>query len=215
MEHECVFCNRNNFSENLIAECGGSSITASLGQITNGGYLLIIPNRHVACLGALRKKEIRPFAEVTYQALMALSSEYNRELARIGFWSFTVFEHGIVGQTIKHAHLHILPISINLTERIRCDFPSSKFEKIERFRDLQRKYSKNPMPYLFWGSRTKNGEAMVCWDPPAPPQYLRTITAEMLGRSERADWRKMNADLDKKLRGETIQKMKKHFIAEL
>lgn len=152
MEHECVFCNRNNFSENLIAECGGSSITASLGQITNGGYLLVIPNRHVACLGALRKKEIEPFAAVVYQTLMALSFEYSPKMVRIDFWPFTVFEHGIVGQTIKHAHLHILPIAINLTERIRRDFPSSKFEEIKRFQDLQKNIPETPC-------HTSSGEA--------------------------------------------------------
>ena len=67
-------------------------------------------------------------------------------------------------------------------------------------------------PYLYWrDAQTLFSQPTVCWDPPAPPQYLRTITAEALGRPERANWREMDPELDRKLGAETVRRLKPYF----
>ena len=128
-------------------------------------------------------------------------------------WPATVFEHGIVGQTIEHAHLHILPVALDLTTQIRKDFPNSEIQKLDSLNELSDIHVEQRVPYLFW--TTSSGKMMVCWNPPAPAQYLRTVTAKLLNRPERADWRKMDRELDTRLWKETVSLMRLYFFQAL
>lgn len=120
-----------------------------------------------------------------------------------------IFEHGIVGQTIKHAHLHYIPEVCSITEKICSDFPNNEITTISSLSKLQYLYKERQEPYLLW--RDSGGEMKVCWNPLALPQYLRTITTEALGRPERSNWRNMNPELDKRLIQETIRRLKAYF----
>lgn len=213
MDSACVFCDRKNFEERLIYENGDFYVVPTLGQITDGGYILTIPKRHVSCLAALsvhpQSTELDNFLELVFNVSRALSSEYSQKDYSGRPFPVTFFEHGIVGQTIKHAHLHILPSVLDFTHKVLADFPKSKFEYLEYPVHLQVLYKNNPQPYLFWS--TPKGKKMVCWDPPAPPQYLRLIAAELLGRPERGNWRNVNSEDDKKLCDETVRRLKPYF----
>lgn len=187
-------------------------MVATLGQITDGGYVLVIPKQHIACMGALatcRPSSLSYKAEgLMFKVACTLSLTYHKEKSSAPF-SITAFEHGVVGQTVKHAHLHIVPVALDFTARISADFPNIKIEELEYPSDLQTLYKENPQPYLFW---TAPGfRRMVCWDPPAPAQYLRLIAADLLGRPERGNWKNMNPELDKRLVGETVRLLKPHF----
>lgn len=192
---DCVFCDPEKTKTRTIASLDGVNIVPTLGQITEGGYVLLIPDKHVPCLGAMEDEEISIVDWIAYRLIRVLETTYKS--------SVTVFEHGIVGQTIKHAHLHFLPAQLDLGRRIRSDFPESEIQEIEFLSDLQQLYQKRQEPYLLWSVRP--GNYSVCWNPPAPPQYLRTVSAELLNVPERADWKKMDPELDKKLIDETIR----------
>ncbi len=70
-------------------------------------------------------------------------------------------------------------------------------------------YSKLQKPYLLWNDFGLIFE--IIWDPPAPLQYLRIVVADALGRPERANWRNMDPELDKKLWSETVKRLKPYF----
>ncbi|MBI2624914.1 MAG: HIT domain-containing protein [Candidatus Nealsonbacteria bacterium] len=201
---DCVFCDRAKFEERIVGENEYFFIVATLGQISNGGYVLLIPKRHVCCLGAMEEYEVEYLEAAQKKISAALSKEYT-----VG--SLTVFEHGILGQTIKHAHLHYLPEACSITERIRRGFPGNEISIILSLSELQRLYKEKQEPYLFW---TDSGREMnVCWNPfSVPPQYLRLIIAEALGRPERGNWRNMDPELDKRLIRETILRLKPYFL---
>jgi diadenosine tetraphosphate (Ap4A) HIT family hydrolase len=192
---DCVFCDPEKTKPRTIASLDGVNIVATLGQITEGGYVLLIPTDHVPCLGAMDKDQIKTISRITTQIVQCLKQEYQKPV--------TIFEHGIVGQTIKHAHLHFLPADIDLSDRILKDFPDSEIQTDHDLVSLQLLYQTRQEPYLLWS--VPSGNFSVCWNPPAPPQYLRIISAEMLGVPERADWKKMDPDLDKKLAEETVR----------
>jgi hypothetical protein len=63
--------------------------------------------------------------------------------------------------------------------------------------------------YLLWS--TPEGLLKTVTDPPAPLQYLRTVAAELTGRPERANWRDINQEDDKKLWQETVSRLKPYF----
>ena len=198
-----MFCDRTKFQDRLIAENEDFYLIATLGQII-GGYVLLVPKAHIPCIGDLHNvsESGREFTRLTIRALWR---EYGKGsiLPQV-----TTFEHGIVGQTIKHAHVHAVPAVINMTNRIRKDFPSAEIQEIELNR-LQALYRQRNEPYLFW--TTTGARPRVCWNPPAPPQYLRIVAADLVGYPERGNWREMDPELDKKLGEETVRRLKPYF----
>lgn len=203
MEANCTFCDRSKFQDRLVAENEDFYLIATLGQII-GGYVLIVPKAHIPCVGDLTavSEDGREFLRRTIRALW---KEYGGSsiLPQV-----TTFEHGIVGQTIKHAHIHAVPAVINMTNRIRSDFPKSEIQEIQ-LNQLQRLYGERKEPYLFW--TTTGARARVCWNPPAPAQYLRIVAADILSHPERANWREMDPELDRKLWEETVRRLKPYF----
>jgi diadenosine tetraphosphate (Ap4A) HIT family hydrolase len=204
MADDCVFCDKAKFGQDrIVMENENFFVGATIGQISDGGYLLLIPKSHVACLAGMSQSEI------------VLAEEAMREIDRVVSWEYnfppvTIFEHGIVGQTVKHAHMHFIPAACNISARIRRDFPESEIVSPITLRELQRLYAMNPQPYLLW--RGLNLNMSVCWNPPAPAMYLRIVVAEALGRPERANWRTMDRELDDRLIRETVARFRPHFL---
>ncbi len=164
--------------------------------------MLVIPKKHTACLGALNKPQAANLDHLTHELITILEDEYHHNV--------TFFEHGVVGQTINHAHLHIFPAKISLKFQIEKDFPESKIEAIENFSEFRKKYRSIRLPYLLWS--TPSNETLVCWNPPAKPEYLRLLTANLLNVPERGSWKNMDPLLDKRLANETIAKLGPTFI---
>ncbi len=202
MDNSCVFCDRTKFEERIIAETSNWYLIATLGQITDGGYALIIPKRHVPCVGAMKEQEIIKIDNILHIASNSIETEYGVRPI--------VFEHGVVGQTIQHAHLHLLPAKIRLCGRIYRDFPNAQICFLDSLKLLRWIYdAMGGKKYLFWS--TPENLLKIALDPPAPLQYLRTIVAEILGRPERGNWRNMDPELDKRLWQETVNRLKPYF----
>lgn len=208
MENNCAFCDRSQFEERIVAETDEHYVIATLGQIT-GGYVLVTPKEHISCFGAFTNNQAGVMWGVVRTVFHALSTEYLRNTKTPSFCPLTMFEHGIVGQTVKHAHLHILPAVIDLTSKIRADFPTAEMEELQWGELFLALYRKHPQPYLFWV--TPSNKPTVCWNPPAPNQYLRIVAAELSGRPERANWRTMDPELDRRLYLETVTRLKPYF----
>lgn len=213
MDSACAFCDRKNIEERLIYENDGFYVVATLGQITDGGYVLVIPKKHILCLGELSSDclyyEVDKMWRIACLIINALNREYPQKNDSKISTNFTAFEHGIVGQSIKHAHLHILPRYLNFLSTLKRDFPNSKLEEEKYFGGLQSLYQKSPRPYLYYTNVF--GHGTICWNPPAPAQYLRLMAAELLGRPERGNWRDTDPELDKRLGEETVRRLKPYF----
>lgn len=198
----CTFCDFSKIAENTLASIRGFNIVASRGQITNGGYLLLIPTAHIACIGCFSAEQAQLISELSDLVEDVVGEEYDSEV--------TIFEHGIIGQTIPHAHLHLIPAAFDMTDRIKKDFPDCRIQALRSFDQIHSLYRYHRKPYLFWS--TPNGKLMVCWDPPAPPMYLRLVAAEILGVPERGDWKEIDPDQDKKLLRQTIERLTPYFV---
>ncbi|MDO8442916.1 MAG: HIT family protein [bacterium] len=198
MNNDCPFCDRTKVKERIVWEDDSFYIIATLGQISNGGYVLLVPKNHVSCLGAMTKSEIELLETLRQKIGSAISKEY-------GVAPGIIFEHGIVGQTVKHAHLHFIPENSDITARILKDFPDSEISIVSSLNELQNLYTQKQEPYLLW--KDSGARFNVCWNPPAPSQYLRIVVAETVGRPERASWRNMDPELDKKLWTETVVRL--------
>lgn len=212
-ENACVFCDRAQFEERLIAEDKHFYLVATLGQITNGGYLLLIPKRHMSCLAAMDEDEMVAVPSAVGVVRKAIWKEYGSGI--------TFFEHGIVGQTIKHAHLHIMPGSYDFSQKLRADFANKLFLHEQSWSRLGDIYERTHEPYLLCSNNfveaglvTIENGFLVCVNPEPPVQYFRTALAGMLNCPERANWRNMDPVLDRKLWSETVTRLKSYFLGE-
>lgn len=131
---ECVFCDRANFENRIIAENDRVYIVATLGQITPGGHVLVFPKKHVRCMGDIDDgfDDVRPsLLRAISSVSAALATEHDVLQDEV-----SLFEHGIAGQTVPHAHVHVVPSSMNFAERIKKDFPSRILQTFHTWEDV-------------------------------------------------------------------------------
>ncbi|MDP2630423.1 MAG: HIT domain-containing protein, partial [Candidatus Uhrbacteria bacterium] len=187
------------------------------GQITDGGHVLVFPKKHILCASAVPQSELQEFLDIVYQTESALEHEFG---VLVGGPPTILFEHGIVGQTVKHAHIHLVPADVELTSRMMFDFPNAEFAQCNFFETgIPHEVDMRPRPYLLSVppiNTRKNAPVMtkadILWEPHnVPAHYFRTRLAEALGRPERANWRTMDPELDKRLWSETVERLKKYF----
>lgn len=176
----CPFCewnqtHKNSIKERILYETENFYVTPTLGQITPG-YLLIIPKGHYSCLG-----DLPPSMQ---QELTALKEKVGEELTR-KYQKPIFFEHGICGQTVRHAHLHCVPANVDLSGNIAQDYKMSKIDRLEDLKDIFNKEGS----YLFLEDRSGQKFVFHTKDKEVKPQYLRIVLAQKLGVPERADWK--------------------------
>jgi ATP adenylyltransferase len=70
----------------------------------NPGHLLVIPRRHVADIFELTEDELREVLQLLAQARRRLSADFPAEGFNVG-----VNVGDTAGQTIAHAHVHLIP----------------------------------------------------------------------------------------------------------
>ncbi|MBI2046121.1 MAG: hypothetical protein HYT28_01730 [Parcubacteria group bacterium] len=203
--HSCAFCDKKVFEEQLVAEYEQFYIIATLGQITDGGYILIFPKRHVPCMSALNHKEMVQLVIILGGAEHIITGTYGLP---------AIFEHGIVGQTVPHAHLHLAPVRFDLTDTIDQDFPQTQKKSFDILLTGIPRQSQNALqPYLLWRPPNENAMAEMWMNPQkVPVQYLRTLLADAAGRPERGNWREMDSKLDKRLWSETVKNLRARFL---
>jgi diadenosine tetraphosphate (Ap4A) HIT family hydrolase len=192
MSARCPFCDRGALEDRLILESANFAVIPTKGQIVDG-YVLLIPKRHTICFGDLSESEMDEAVMVLERVRTAMTSAYGR--------APIVFEHGVIGQTVRHAHLHVVPSPVDLFARIVKDFPD--YGRVSTLAAVQETFQREGA-YLYYENAA--GEKHVFhifkW-----PQYLRIVLAEEVGHPERGDWKKMDPLLDAEMMLDTWKKL--------
>ncbi len=118
----CVFCTRRDQPAILFE-------TPSLYVMpdkfpTVPGHTLIISKRHLACYGAGSAQMHRELDEAAKRTRQFLEGAYGKRVL--------AFENGVAGQSVFHAHLHLLPAQI-----LRFPIEAAEHEDVTRIRDWQ------------------------------------------------------------------------------
>ncbi len=95
----CVFCDREALTI-VLAETEHFIVLADNAPLVEG-HTLIIPRQHFDCFGAV------PAA--LDDDLLALKARVARFCAAV-YRPASFFEHGVFGQSVPHAHLHVAPL---------------------------------------------------------------------------------------------------------
>ncbi len=138
------------------------------------GHILIIPKEHVSAMGNLSDDAFKKYADLYKKVKLFINAFYGE----VG-----IFEHGITGQTVFHAHSHFLPFNHDTKEII----PDKKaLHKISNLGDLKNEFAQK-QKYLFF----ENKNQMWLVDTKLGfPRFFRDIFAKLLSAEKRANWKK-------------------------
>ncbi len=172
---DCVHCNIDSFALSVPLSKGKKlSVYADIHPLKEG-HILIIPKDHISCMGALGE-EFEEFKLLYENVIKFLKEEYG---------SFAVFEHGVTGQTVFHAHMHFLPFKGKIEDIVKEKEHVKMIDSIDQIKKIYQKNGK----YMFlqinnnlFSVDTKIGK----------PKFFRDLFALYYGSEERGNWKGMD-----------------------
>lgn len=173
----CPHCDADSFAlEHPLKETTYFRIVCDVHPLEEG-HILIIPKRHVSCIGEYTHEEFEEFLVLYRECFEFIRSQYG---------SIASFEHGKVGQTVFHSHVHLLPFSQSIHDIVPEG--ERRLVKIHDISDIVTMY-KREHEYLFvsignekWFVDTKLGT----------PGFFRERFAQALHNAERGNWKFMH-----------------------
>ncbi len=141
------------------------------------GTILIISKDHLPCHAAGLGVYLDEFITIKKKVYRFLQEQYHDKVI--------FFEHGIVGQTIPHAHLHCIPTNSTLHQTTSQENP---YNQIIDYSDLPKVYQSFKEYYLL-----EEDCVVHVYKPTLKVKgYFRIKLAESLHRPELADWHSFN-----------------------
>ena len=165
MKKHCKFCVENKIREELLFETENLFIMPDLGPIAKT-HLLILPKKHYVNIGNMPKK--------IHEELNLTIEKIKTTLLDVFGEKTILFEHGPAsitekgGNSIDHAHLHLVTHTIPLIKMLKKKF---QYLKINQLNEL-----KSNAPYLFVEENNERYSFNISSN--IPSQYLRKIIAE-------------------------------------
>ena len=96
----CVFCDKSNIEKDIIYETKNFIVMVGLGIITPG-HIMIITKGHYRCFGETPKEYEEEFLEIKNKVINNITEKFSEPfLVEMGAW----------GQSVKHAHIHAIPL---------------------------------------------------------------------------------------------------------
>lgn len=178
---ECRFCTRPD-PDRIILWTEHCYVMLSLGPLVEG-YTLILSREHVDCCAAITPPAMTEFTRLERAVVEAQIRVYGKHLR---------YEHGRAGACLPtaegerhchHAHLHCVPIALDLKTTIGASFP---IRRLKGWPEVAAYYASSGTPYLLVSE--EKGFAYFEAEGRVPRQYLRRLVAAGLGKPQLADW---------------------------
>ena len=170
---KCILCDYHNYKDNLLKSSNEFLIIADPYPILRG-HILVIPRIHVRALGDLTAEHLFELEDL----IENINKFYNN------IYEYTIFcETGFQGQSIYHAHLHVLPGEHALSPIFSqyCGYKT----KLKRYSDVIDFYKKYGS-YLLW--MDKDGLFCGTFKKQPPPEFFRKIIKEKILKSKFLRW---------------------------
>jgi ATP adenylyltransferase len=98
----CPFCTLN--AERILMEKDGLRVIADAFPVTDG-HLLILPARHMTSFREMSEQEWRG----VYDLIREWTERLQSEDATIAGFNIGINDGEVAGQTVMHAHVHLIP----------------------------------------------------------------------------------------------------------
>ncbi len=182
--------NEQCFSEDIfynapLFETENFKVIPSLGSLIPG-WLMIVPKEYYISMGAIMNSNLyHELRNLMVQIKLIVKNTYGDSI---------IFEHGpaeiksSVGCTVDYAHIHIVPIAIDLIEYSKKHTKQEINWKEVVGIDEASKYYDKKEPYLFVSNA--EGKNFIGTSDHIPSQLFRKTIASYLGIEEMYDWKK-------------------------
>jgi diadenosine tetraphosphate (Ap4A) HIT family hydrolase len=177
--NECILCNFNKFKDQILMPQDYFVLLADKFPLISG-HLLISTKHHVRASGDLLEDQLAELDEIFSLIADFYDTTYDLK-------DYTFFESGFIGQSIHHAHIHVIPGNYHLLDALK----SVGFTEITELKDVREiaNYYKNNGGYFVWkegakiyATYNKDHERKI------KPSMLRSIIAGELLNSTGIDW---------------------------
>lgn len=175
----CPHCDRNSFALKYLLEETENFLVVGDAHPLVEGHLLIVPKQHLSCVGE--------YPDNVYEEFLILFNKFSGFIKET-YGSVSSFEHGKIGQTIFHSHIHILPWRGSPIEIVPEG--ENNLTPFDDFLYLKSVYEKEGK-YLFFS--IENNKWVVNTELGAP-RFFRDRFAKALGNPERGNWKEMSAN---------------------
>lgn len=175
---DCPHCNPQSFAlKHLLLDSSHFRVVCDVHPLTEG-HILIIPKEHIPCIGAC--------FEATFRELEKLYDKVV-DFQKVTYGKHVIFEHGVVGQTVLHAHVHFLPFPGELQDIVPEKDNTRPLSSLGELQNIYRRDGK----YLFL---SVNDKLFTVDSEIGKPGFFRNRIAEALGVPARGDWKRARED---------------------
>jgi diadenosine tetraphosphate (Ap4A) HIT family hydrolase len=185
---DCVFCEigsstgenhtydivpQDHLASLVIAESPNFLVLLDIAPIVEN-HCLLVPRQHVPAFAYL--------TDYRWNEVQMLLGRVTETLFRLHGFRPSLFEHGIHWREalpsccIDHAHIHVVPIDLDLTPIVEKD----SYSLVQVGDDQEAYQAVRGTSYLYYNASTKNGRFYDASR--IPSQYLRRIYTESLGQ---------------------------------
>jgi len=179
IKKDCSHCDANSFAlEKPLKETKNFRVVCDVHPIIEG-HILIIPKKHISCIGEYNSELLKEFD--------GLYSEFTKFIKKV-YGKVSSFEHGKIGQTVFHSHIHLLPYKGN----VKSIVPEGKdfLLELDKVIHLKEVFSRDKK-YLYFSI---NERLWIVDVSVGKPGFFRDRFATALGRSNRGNWKQMHGD---------------------
>lgn len=191
IKKDCPHCNPHSFAlKHPLSKTRHFWVVCDVHPLIEG-HILIIPKKHISCIGEYPEDLLKKFIKLYSKCWQFIKS---------GYGEVASFEHGIIGQTVFHSHVHLFPYKGDET----TIFPEGK-EKLKRINNISqlREIFLKDGRYLFFSIQNRLWLIDVSI---GAPRFFRDRFAKALRSPERGDWKKMHKN--RKTMAEVSQEIK-------
>ena len=199
--NNCPFCQLEEIRKDILLESENFFVKVGIG-ILAPGHVMIITKEHILCFAELPDNLAEEFATIKNKLFEKLKSNFSEPI---------VYEHGIYGQSINHAHLHFLPRKneyfdlSNIREVLFNGLKSTSIANMEQIADIHAKEGS------YFYLEVDGGKLVYHTKGKEEGKYIfRKEFARLTGLKGIEDWRSMNEE-DKQRGREWISITKKAF----
>ena len=185
----CVFCDFEKIKDDILWENDNYFVKVGIGILTPG-HIMLITKKHFSCFGEMSEDLDDEFNEVKEKIVNEIRKQFSEPI---------LFEQGIHGQSVKHAHIHFVPtknkefvIPENVQDKV---FPELKKTKVKGIKDTRDIFDREGQ-YLYL--EEKDGWVFhIDKDIDKEFNFRREFT-KINGNKEFSDWRAISEESKKK-----------------
>lgn len=175
MKNDCFFCNK------LFYKNGEAGISGEESIIYQDSNVMVFPDISPLAIGhvlVVSKLHYPCYGLADEETLKSLTLAINYITGRNSSKDWVVFEHGSVfdgrgGSSIEHAHMHILPLKLDLLKLVKDKIDITiEYGKMEYIYDL----AKKGQSYIYLFS-SESGSTVIPVEG-FPSQFLRMVIAQ-------------------------------------